>query len=232
MKKPVVDYRGFRLSKLCMPQYSHLLLLLGWVGYFTLYFLTEKLIPAEACHVIHSPLDDRIPFCEWFLIPYVFWYLLVAGSLLHYALYNTDNFRKLQIFIMITQAIAMLVYILWPSMQDLRPETFPRDNLLTRALAFLYAFDTPTGVLPSLHVAYSLGIASVCLKDRTIPTLWKVLLCVLILVICAATAFIKQHSVLDIAAAVPLSVLAEALVYGKSWWLPRLRALCGRKREG
>jgi len=68
MKQPVVDYRKLRLHNIRTPEYSHLLLLLGWVGYFLLYFLTENLIPAENCHVIYSPLDDLIPFNEYFLI--------------------------------------------------------------------------------------------------------------------------------------------------------------------
>ena len=40
MKKPVIDYRTFRLRKINEPQLAHLKLLLGWVGYFILYFLT------------------------------------------------------------------------------------------------------------------------------------------------------------------------------------------------
>ena len=47
MKKPVVDYRDFRLRKINDPQFSHLKLLLGWVVYFILYFITENLIPTE-----------------------------------------------------------------------------------------------------------------------------------------------------------------------------------------
>ena len=81
MKKPVVDYRQFRLSKLNDPQFAHLKLLLGWVVYFLFYFLTENFIPVENCHVIHSALDDRIPFNEFFFIPYCFWYLLIVISL-------------------------------------------------------------------------------------------------------------------------------------------------------
>ena len=81
MKQPVVDYRAFRLKKLNDPQFSHLKLLFGWVVYFAFYFLTEKAIPAENCHVVHMFLDDLIPFCEWFLIPYVFWYGLIVFSL-------------------------------------------------------------------------------------------------------------------------------------------------------
>ena len=169
MKKPVVDYRKFRFSKLRDPEYRHMLLLLGWVGYFLLYVLTENLIPPERCHVIHCALDDKIPFCELFLIPYTFWYLLVAGSLLYFFLYDIPSFRTLSIFIIITQVVAMTAYIFYPSIQLLRPETFPRDNLLTRLMAFIYTVDTPTGVCPSLHVAYSVGIASTWCKARSVP---------------------------------------------------------------
>ena len=49
MKKPQVDYRAFRFSKLNTPEYRHMWLLLGWVGYFLLYFLTENLIQCSAC---------------------------------------------------------------------------------------------------------------------------------------------------------------------------------------
>ena len=43
MRRPVIDYREFRLSKLNDPQFSHLKLLFGWVVYFAFYFLTENL---------------------------------------------------------------------------------------------------------------------------------------------------------------------------------------------
>lgn len=213
MKKPTVDYTGFRLSRLREPRFSHLLLLLGWVGYFILYFLTENLIPAERCYVIHSVLDDWIPFCEWFVIPYVFWYLLVAGSLLIFALYDVDSFRKLMTYIIVTQVVAMTVYILFPSRQDLRPEVFARDNLLTRGVQFLYSFDTNTNVCPSLHVAYSLGIASVWTKRKETAVIWKILIVIAVILICLATAFIKQHSVLDAFAAIPVCLLAEYITY-------------------
>lgn len=222
MKKPVTDLRAFRFSKLNDPEYSHLKLLAGWIGYFILYFLTENLIPAEKCHPIHIPLDDVIPFSDWFVIPYVLWYALVAGSLLYFALYDPKGFRKLSVFIMITQAVAMTCYILYPSRQDLRPEVFPRENLLTWGMGLIYAFDTPTGVCPSLHVAYSLGISSVFLKQRDVPAWWKVTVVLLTVIISAATTFVKQHSALDVLLALPLGLLAEMIVYGKDYWLPKL----------
>ncbi len=215
-RKPV-SYRDVSLRTIREKRYSHLFLLLGWVGYFLLYTLTENLIPPEKCHVIHCALDDAIPFCEGFLIFYVSWYVLIVLSLLYFLRWDVDSFKKLQIFIMITQAVAMLIYILWPSRQDLRPEVFPRQNFLTWVMGIIYDFDTNTGVCPSLHVAYSMGISSVWLRQKSVKPLWRVLIALLCAFICISTAFVKQHSVLDILAALPLGALAEGLVYGR-WW--------------
>ena len=221
VERTPVSYRDLSPRTIREKRYSHLFLLLGWVGYFLLYTLTENLIPPEKCHVIHCALDDLIPFCEWFLIFYVSWYVLIVLSLLYFLRWNVSGFRKLQIFIMITQAVAMLIYILWPSRQDLRPEVFPRQNFLTWVMGIIYAFDTNTGVCPSLHVAYSIGIASVWLREKEVKPLWRGLIALLCVLISISTAFVKQHSVLDILAALPLGLLAEALVYGR-WWKERL----------
>ena len=218
MKKPVVDYRQFRLSKLNSPEFSHLKLLGWWLVYFALYILTENLIPAEKCFPVHSVIDDIIPFCEVFVIPYVFWNALIVISLLYFALYNIDHFKKLSKFIVITQLVAMAIYIIFPTRQDLRPEVFPRDNILTDCVALLYRADTNTGVCPSLHVAYSIGIASVWLKEKSAPIWWKLFIVVVAVLICLSTMFIKQHSAVDFFAALPVCLLAELAVFRKTYF--------------
>ena len=215
MRRPVVDYREFRFSRINEPRFAHLKLLLGWVGYFALYFLTERLIPAENCYVVHTRLDDLIPFCEWFLIPYVFWYGLIVLSLIWFMLYHVEHFKSLQIYIIVTQVVAMTIYILFPNRQDLRPEVFPRENLLTDMVGVLYRLDTNTNVCPSLHVAYSLGIASTWLKEKTAKPAWKVFVVVCVALICLSTMFIKQHSAVDFFAALPVCALAEWLAFRK-----------------
>ena len=221
-RKPV-DYSGFSLRRLNEPRFSHFKLLGGWIIYFLLYFITENLIPEEKCHEIHCFVDDLIPFNEWFVIIYVSWFLFVAGSLANTLFFDVPAFKKMQSFIMITQALAMLTYIIYPSIQNLRPETFPRQNLFTWGMGIIYAFDTPTGVCPSLHVAYSIAILSVYLKDRTLPRGLKAGLTVYVLLVCAAVCFVKQHSFVDVLAALPVCLIGEILLYGKEYWLPRWR---------
>ena len=224
-REPVVDYRDFRLSRLNEPRFSHLKLLGGWIVYFAMYFITENLIPAESCHVIHCWVDDQIPFCEYFVVFYTGWFFLVAGSLLWFMLYDIENFKGLQKYIMITQAIAMLVYILYPSRQDLRPETFAHQNVFTWVVGFIYLFDTPTGVLPSLHVGYSLGIVSAWLKTREARPGAKVFVVVFVVFVILSIHFIKQHSFLDVLAAVPMCFVAEAIAFKPYWKNRRLKQL-------
>ena len=107
----------------------------------------------------------------------------------------------------------MVVYILYPNCQNLRPAEFPRDNFLTDCISFLYAFDTNTGVCPSLHCAYSIGIASVWLKAKDVSKLWKAFVVIAVILICLSTMFIKQHSAVDFFAALPVCLLAEILVF-------------------
>lgn len=223
MRKPVVDYRQFRLSKLTTPEYSHLLWLLGWPVYFLLFFLTETFIPVEKCYPIHIWLDDVIPFCELFVIPYVGWYLLIVGSLVYFARYNIYHFTKLQQFIIFTQLVAMAVYIFFPNRQDLRPEVFPRENVFSALVGFIYSVDTNTGVFPSLHVGYSLAMASVWLKEDSVGWRWKTFVVVAVVLISLSTAFIKQHSVADGFAAAAMCLVGELLIFWKDFYRPRLR---------
>lgn len=213
MRKPAVDYRNFSFRKMNSPEFSHLWLLLGWPVYFVLFFLTENWIPREACTSVHMCMDDWIPFCEYFVIPYVMWYGLIVYSLVWFALYNVQGFRQLQTWLIITQVCAILIYVLFPSRQDLRPQSFPRGNFCADLVRLLYAMDTNTGVCPSMHVAFSLGIASVWMKEKQVGRWWKTMIVVLALLVCMSTVFIKQHSAVDFFAALPVCLLSEILVY-------------------
>lgn len=226
MKKPVVDYRTFRFSKLREPQFCHLLYLSGWILYFALYFLTENLIPVEKCHPVWSPLDDMIPFCEYFLIFYAGWYVLIVGSLIYFALYNPDNFKGMSKFIFATQMIAMAIYIIYPTRQDLRPTEFANNNFFTYIIGLIYKFDTNTGVCPSLHVAYSVGIASTYLKEKSVSKGVKAFIVFFCFMVCISVAFVKQHSVLDIFWAIPVCIVAEGIAFG-GYWKKRIKTRKG-----
>lgn len=208
MNQPEVDIRNFRLSKLNTPQYRHFLWLLFWPVYLLRYTILESLTPAAGYTVIHCALDDRIPFCEWFLIFYASWYVVIVAMHLYTAIYDVSACKRYSKFLVISMTISTLTIVLFPTCQELRPEVFPRDNFLTRVMGFIYSVDDNCGVFPSEHVIGAVGVflaAAHCKSLRSPGKLTAVgILCGLIIV---STVFVKQHSVLDaVGAIVPCGI--------------------------
>ena len=214
LPKPVVDYRQFRLNKLNTPQFRHLQLLLYWPVYGFLFLYVERIRVVGHWHVVHCALDDAVPFCEAFLFPYLFWFISLLGMSLYTLLYDVETFRRFQRYIILTFSTAILVYLVWPTCQQLRPEGFARDNPLTRFMAAFYRFDTNTNVCPSIHVIGALAVqfaASAPLRRR--KAVWHIASWAVTASVCLSTVFLKQHSLLDVAAALPVCAAGYACCF-------------------
>ena len=208
MMKPQIDVKGFRLSKLNQKQYRHLWLLAFW-PLFGVFFKVLEDAFAGPYHPVRCALDDAIPFCEWFLLPYLFWFVFLAGSLAFAAIYAPNTFRRTMAFIMLTYIVTGIVYLVYPTCQQLRPLEFPRDNILTRLTEWIYTIDTNTNVCPSIHVIGSFAALFALLDSgvfRKRPV-WQIVCWLITILICASTVFLKQHSALDIVFALPLCLV-------------------------
>lgn len=208
--------------------FDHAKLLVGWPIYFIFYMVTER-IPPEDCHVVHCALDDMVPFNEYFAIVYYGWYVFVAASLFYFFIYDSKRFQELQIFIIITQALAIFIYFLYPTIQVGRPEVLG-DNVFCDLMRFMYSVDTPTGVCPSLHVAYSLGVTSVWIKRKKTSAQLKWFVVIFSILVCCSVVLVKQHSVIDVMAGLCVSLIAEYAVY-KQWYKSVARLLRIRYRN-
>ena len=104
----MIDYRKFRFSKLNTPQFSHLKLLLYWPLYGLAFFFVERVSTDRAWRVMHCALDDLIPFCEYFVIPYMLWFVYLIGMLLYTLLCDIPAFKRLMWFIIFTYTCARL----------------------------------------------------------------------------------------------------------------------------
>lgn len=223
----MVDYRKLRFSNLNSPEFSHLWLLLFWAAFGICFMSLERLLPRTDYHVMWCPLDDRIPFCEWFLIPYLFWFVFLVGMHVYLLLFDTAAFRRFMYYIMITYTVTALVYIFYPTCQNLRPTEFARDNSLVRFMKAFYRFDTNTNVCPSLHVVGSMAVAFGAWDTKRFRTTgWKIAFMGTALLISVATVFVKQHSVLDVIWALVLCAAAYVTVYAA----PRLRQKQHRRK--
>lgn len=192
---------------------KHLLLLLYWPVYISVFFLTEILITSDLT-VIECGLDRVIPFCEFFIIPYVMWYLYLVWIHLYTLIKDTKTFKKLMYFIIISFSLACVIFTVFPSQQLLRPESFPRDNVFTDAVEFLYKIDTNTNVFPSLHVVGSLAVLFSSWNVKGLNTVfWRIANTIFATLISFSTVFLKQHSVLDILSALVLCVVVYPIAF-------------------
>lgn len=203
----MTDYRKFKFSKLKTKEFSHMLLLLYWPIYGIMFLWIERFSNFNH-NYIHCFLDDLIPFCEFFIIPYYLWFIYLIGMLFYTFFFDAECFRKFMMHIIYTYTVAILIYIIYPNAQDLRPIEFERENIFTKIVGFLYSFDTNTNVCPSIHVLGSMSVFFASLNTEKFKKLfWKLLFFVLAVLISISTVFLKQHSVIDVLVAVPIAIL-------------------------
>lgn len=194
---------------------SHLLLLVFWPVYGLSFYLVEKrhFVPSE-WHVMHTVMDDFIPFNEFFIIPYLFWFVFLTGMVAYTALFNVSAFHKMMYFIMITYTVTIIIYLIYPNYQDLRPTVFERNNVFTQMVKDFYNFDTNTNVCPSIHV---IGSVAAMLAgwdtQRFSKKGWKAVFFITAVLISLSTVFLKQHSVIDVLMAFFLCTVTYIIVY-------------------
>lgn len=213
---PQVDYKKFRIRDIHKKEYKHLWWLLFWPIYWLRYPIIENLNPATNYHPIYCKVDDMIPFLEWFLIPYALWLVFKLAMCAYTLLYDIDSFKRYMKFLAVSMSISSVIFLIYPSCQNLRPAEFPRDNLLTQLVQLLYQTDTNTNVFPSEHAigAIAVLIAAVHTKSLRSPGKIAVIACLTVL-ICVSTVFLKQHSILDVVAALPVCAAAYLICYRK-----------------
>lgn len=202
-----------------IKKYKH-----GWVlSYFFIYivwfFALEKTVTTQYAS-IYLPIDDLIPFNEWFVIPYCLWFAYIFITVAYFFFTSKDDFYKCTAFLFIGMTICLIIYTVWPNGQNLRPNlsTLGRDNILLRIVAHFYNTDTPTNVWPSIHVFNSIAVHIAIHRNERLKKLkWiQISSFILMVLICLSTMFIKQHSAFDAIAAIALSFIMYIAVYGLS----------------
>ena len=186
-----------------------------WPFFGLCFYALEWLVPGRVYHVMYHPVDDLIPFCELFLIPYLFWFPFMGFAYVYAFCADGAAFRRMMRFTILTYGGGLMMFVLYPTCQNLRPEVFARDNVLTRTMAWFYTTDTSTNVCPSLHVCGSLAAAFGLLDTRRFSTPpWRRTILTVALTICLSTVFVKQHSILDMLWGFLFSGCAWMAVYG------------------
>lgn len=201
-------------AKNIIRKYRHAWVLLYFLIYMPWFVYLEKHV-THGYYLIHSPLDDYIPFVEYFVIPYFLWFLYIAVTVAYFFFTDRKGFYRLCAFLFTGMTIFLIVCTVFPNGLDLRPETFPRDNIFTDIVKWLYKTDTPTNVFPSIHVFNSLGAAFAIGHSRALKKKKWIQPAAYVLtgLIIMSTMFLKQHSVTDVFAGMVMAGVIYSFVY-------------------
>ncbi|HAN20150.1 MAG: hypothetical protein A2Y15_03330 [Clostridiales bacterium GWF2_36_10] len=214
-----------------LKKYKHLLLLIYWPFHFMWYEIvriySDKM---PNFYIVKSPLDDLIPFCEFFVLPYATWYFYIMTVLIYFAYKNKRDFLKANSMIIGCMFISMLITTIFPSgiPESMRPDfvALGRDNFLIDAVKYIYSIDSPPrNVMPSMHVNVSAALFISVLKAESLKGKKFIKLCsfTLSLLIILSIVFIKQHSVLDGIAGLALAGVMYLVTY--NWFFKEKKTL-------
>ena len=216
--------------KAFFQKYRHALVLLYGLIYMPWFMWLESRSNLPY-HVIHVKLDDMIPFVEYFIVPYLLWFVYVAAVFVYLFFKNRREFYQYCIFLFTGMTLFLIVSTLYPNGHLVRPNTFARNNIFTFAVQILYQADTATNIFPSLHVYNSIAAHRAVANSETLTgnRLIRGGSFVLMVSIILATMFLKQHSVLDVISGILLGLVMEQLVYRTDYSAVRIG--WGRKRK-
>ncbi|MBR3646711.1 MAG: phosphatase PAP2 family protein [Lachnospiraceae bacterium] len=186
-----------------------------WIVYMIIFSMMEN--RNVEINIIHTALDDAIPFCKYFIIPYMLWFVFVGGTVFWIGFIKDDREEYNRLILNLGFGIVMFIItsLIYPNGQDLRPVVQGND-IFANAVRFLYSIDTPTNILPSLHVYNSIvclvAISRAC--DRKNKYAVKFFFQILTVSIILATMCLKQHSVVDVATGLLLNMFGYEIAYG------------------
>ena len=118
--------------KQLLYKYKHAIILLYLPIYMLWFILLEHRTDVKFME-IHCIIDDWIPFCEIFIIPYLLWFIYVAAVLvfLFFQTKHIEDFYKCATILVMGMTTSLIIYTFFPNAQNMRPLTFERENIFT-----------------------------------------------------------------------------------------------------
>ena len=176
------------------------------VVYMPTFFWVESLDHAGNFHIIHTEVDDMIPVIEVFIIPYAMWLPYLVAGMIAIAIRSRKLSRKTSYMLMAGMTLFIIISLVYPNMLELRAAIPDRQNIFMDCINYLHSIDTPTDVLPSLHVYDAIVVAAglhLTFKDKKVMLVLSDILTALIVL---STMFIKQHSIIDVISAIVMFI--------------------------
>lgn len=171
-------------------------------------------IPAK--YNIYCKLDDIIPFCKYFVIAYISWFVFYAGSMIYFAVKTKKEFINTCKQMIVGLIISWIIFIFYQNQITFRPEDILQVNdIFTWLISIIYKSGNTVCACPSLHCYISGVLCCSWVRYTKLkrPTITKILIILLTILIWLSTVFIKQHSIIDVFGALIILIISYIVTY-------------------
>ncbi len=157
---------------------------------------------------IESSLDRLIPIWAPSVIIYLGCYLFWAANYIIIAQQEKDIVCQFFSADFLSRIVCLIFYLVVPT-TNVRPNVDP-SGFWNQLLLYLYSIDAADNLFPSIHCLVSwfcyIGIRG----NEKIPKWYRVLSCIMALLVCASTLLTKQHVIIDVIGGI---LLAEFCIW-------------------
>ena len=163
---------------------------------------------------VYCRLDEMIPLVKWFIIPYLFWFLYIFGTVILLLIKDRTELKRMIKYFIFAAFASYPVVIFYPTTLPLRPGAVSGNDVLSKLLNFIFLADNCNTIFPSFHVIFAMGPTFALSRTKYFSSrAWKAVLIVITVLISMSTFMIKQHSVLDVIGALPFCVIGWLAAY-------------------
>lgn len=180
-----------------------ILLALQTLLYFGCEFFQSKI------HDVKRPVDDKIPFLPWTVLPYCFWFPMIAFYPL--IVFRTDpcSYCGYLMTMVMEIVLSVVCYLIYPTSFQ-RP--VPPDGFWGNFMKFVYHGSyRGLNCAPSLHCSSCFLVICVSFTCAGMSFGVRVFTVSIAIMIVLSTLTTKQHTLIDVLTAVPLFLISRIL---------------------
>ncbi len=197
-------------KKRIVPRYAIIPLLVVLFANFAAYYGGNLIASGFHHYSVATPLDEKLPFIEFFVVFYVLAYVQWVVGYILIARESREMLYKFVVADVLAKVFCLIIFIAFPTAIEHQGE--PGNNPFGFITKIVYYFDSPTNLFPSIHCLESWVCFRAALQMKKIPTWYKPFTLFFSIAVFLSTVFLKQHFVVDIPAGILVFEVAFIIV--------------------
>ena len=104
--------------KAFFEKYPHIKYVIQFLLIYVFIFLILENWDNRVYYTTDSWIDQYIPFNEYFVIPYLFWFIYIALGFIYFIFIDQKGFKRTCFYLFVGMFTCLIIYMIWPNQQN------------------------------------------------------------------------------------------------------------------